>query len=126
MNTAATPSGTVAQPRHGIRARVVRGLETVPVAPGDSLRPGANTDLAVGVADVALHRVDAEKATSRDLLVGDPPGDEGQDLRLAPGEADGLSGPGQEGFSVAFDHPRLRAVVDGRDRRHELIGARPL
>src|SRR6188768_610023 len=56
-----------------------RGREAVLDAPGDRLGTAHGIDLAVGGADVGLHRVDAQVQLVGDLLVGEPLDDPPQD-----------------------------------------------
>ena len=72
-----------------------------------------DADLAVGGADVGLDRVQAEERRRGDLGVALALGDQGEDLRLAVGEALGPAGPVEPG--------RARASA-GRVADHHLAG----
>src|SRR4029079_2093262 len=85
------------------------GLEAVLDPPQHRLRAALDADLAVRRTDVGLHRVDAQVAAVGDLLVGEPLGDQGDDLRLADGEAVLLARPG--GLGLGAD----RAAADRED-----------
>src|SRR4029453_5155278 len=96
-------------------------LEAVLDAPQHGLRAPLDAHLAVGGADVGLDGVDAQVAAIGDLLVGEPLGDQGADLRLPHREPLLLAGPGAVGPRVdrptAARHHGL-AGVDLLDRPH--------
>ena len=108
---------------------VVVGGEAVADAPQHGLRPAGDADLAIDRADVGLDGVGAEVGQCRDLGVALALGDQGEDLRLAVGEA--FARPGQSSPG-ALRAPARRvadhdlAGVDGFQRGHELAGGKVL
>jgi hypothetical protein len=60
------------------------------VGDGGRLQPVRRAELAQDVRDVDAGRPDADDELRGDLAVGVAAGEEGQDLRLARGEAEGL------------------------------------
>ena len=65
--------------------------EAVAHAPDHGLGASGCPDLAVGRADVGLHGVDRQVGLTGDLCVGQPTGDQGDDLALPDRQAVGLA-----------------------------------
>ncbi len=99
-------------------------LEAVLNAPEDGLAAAGHVHLAVGRPDVGLDRVDAEVGAEGDLLVGQPLGDERDDLGLPDGEALGASRPvPTDDRRVLVEHRTddLLAPVDALEGGDELL-----